>query len=263
MSDPIRGSVIVTGSGGTGCGRAIVRCFASRGAPVVVSDIDEAGGLETVRLAQASGGRASFFRADVRDAEQVRALVEFGTRTFGPLAVFVNDASGPPFRPDAPLENWDEIVATELIGTMHGTLAAIEAMRRGTGGAIVNIASTSALPHGRESRGVPAYDAAKAGIIRLTTSLAWLAEAHGIRVNCLAPGWIATDGPRSYWESLTPDERARRGVPSRLLPVAGVADEVCRIALDDSLAGRVLVWSSEDDRPRLVRWGDPGYNDAE
>jgi NAD(P)-dependent dehydrogenase (short-subunit alcohol dehydrogenase family) len=81
-------------------------------------------------------------------------------------------------------------------------------------------------------------------------------------VNCLAPGWIATDGPRQYWESLTPAERAERGVPSRLLTVDEVANAVVRLANDRSVAGRVLVWWSED-APRLVRWGDRGYREFE
>ena len=132
-------------------------------------------------------------------------------------------------------------------------------MRRVGGGAVVNIASISGLWHGRRTPGVvPAYDVAKMGMIRLTTTLAGLAESDGIRVNCLAPGWIATDGPRQYWESLTPAERLERGVPSKLLSMAQVCDAVVRLATDTSLAGRVLVWWSEDE-PRLIQWGDRGY----
>ncbi len=79
-------------------------------------------------------------------------------------------------------------------------------------------------------------------------------------MNCLAPGWIATDGPRQYWESLTPAERVERGVPSRLLTVDQVSEAVMRLANDASLAGRVLVWWS-DDTPHLIEWGDRGYRD--
>jgi NAD(P)-dependent dehydrogenase (short-subunit alcohol dehydrogenase family) len=135
-------------------------------------------------------------------------------------------------------------------------------MRRSGGGAVVNIASISALWHGRKTPGgLPGYDVAKAGVIRMTTRLASLAETDGIRVNCLAPGWIATDGPRQYWESLTPSERVERGVPSRLLTTDQVADAVVRLAEDVSLAGRVLVWWSED-APQLIQWGDRGYRDV-
>jgi len=250
--------VVVTGAGGSGCGRAIANRFARDGAAVVVSDINDAGGHETVRLIEREGGRAVFQRADVRDEREARELVAFGERTFGRVTILVNNASAP-FRPGEPLEHWTDTVHTDLLGSMFCTRAAIDAMRRAGGGAIVNIASISALWHGRGTPGgAPAFDVAKAGLIRLTTTLASLATTDHIRVNCLAPGWIATDGPRQYWESLTPAERLERGVPSRLLTTDQIADAVVRLATDTSLAGRVLVWWSEDS-PRLIRWGDRGY----
>jgi NAD(P)-dependent dehydrogenase (short-subunit alcohol dehydrogenase family) len=251
-------TAIVTGSGGTGCGRAIAVRLADEGAAVVVTDLNEPGGLETVALIQSRGGRTAFRRADVRDEREVRDLVAFAEQTFGSVATLVNNASGP-FRPGLEMEYWAETVQTELLGAIHTTRHAVDAMRRGGGGAIVNVASISALWHGRKMPGgAPAYDAAKAGVIRLTTALASLAESDGIRVNCLAPGWIATEGPRQYWESLTPEQRLERGVPSRLLAPAQIAEAVLRLATDESLAGRVLFWWSED-APQLIEWGDRGY----
>jgi NAD(P)-dependent dehydrogenase (short-subunit alcohol dehydrogenase family) len=254
-------TAIVTGSGGTGCGRAIAMRLASLGASVVVTDIDDAGGRETVRLITDEGGRATFVRADVRDEHQVRHLVVVAEETFGDVGVLVNNASGP-FRPGFEMDHWANTAQTEFIGALHATRYAVEAMRRHGEGAIVNIASISALWHGRKTEGgAPVYDAAKAGVLRLTTGLASLARADNIRVNCLAPGWIATDGPRQYWESLTPEERRRRGVPARLLTTAEIAGAVIRLATDDTLFGRVLLWWS-DDAPQLIEWGDRGYHDA-
>lgn len=250
---------VVTGAGGTGCGRAIAARLARDGGAVVVADINDAGGRDTVRAIEAEGGRAAFFRADVRDEQAVRDLIAFCERTFGGLTVLVNNASAP-FRPAEPLDHWMDTVQTDLVGAMFATRSAIDAMRRSGGGAIVNIASISALSHGRGSP-APAYDIAKAGMIRMTTALASLADAENIRVNCLAPGWIATDGPRQYWESLTPAERLERGVPSRLLTTDEVGDVVVRLVADGSLAGRVVQWWSED-VPRLIQWGDRGYCDS-
>jgi len=249
-------AVVVTGAGGNGSGRAIARRFAHDGAAVVVCDINETGARETVRQIEAAGGRAAFCPADVRVEAQVRKLVGFAEETFGALAVLVNNASAT-FHPGEPLEHWSETVATDLLGTMYGTRLAIDAMRRGGGGAIVNISSISALWHGRE-RPAPAYDAAKAGVLRLTTGLAWLHPEANIRVNCLAPGWIASEQVRAYWEPLTAEQRKQRGAPSKLLELAQVADAVARLAADESLFGRVLVWWSEDE-PRLIPWADPGY----
>jgi NAD(P)-dependent dehydrogenase (short-subunit alcohol dehydrogenase family) len=253
-------AVIVTGAGGTGCGRSIAARFATGGSAVVVSDIDEAGGRSTVDQIERSGGQATFFRADVRHESQVRDLVSFAEKTCGGVRVLVNNASAA--SGGEGLDSWMDPVETDLLGALHATRWAIEAMRRSGGGAIVNIASISALWHGRKTPGgIPGYDVAKAGMIRMTTRLAPLAETDGIRVNCLAPGCIATDGVRQYWESLTSAERAERGVPSRLLTPAQIAEVVGRLAEDRSLAGRVLVWWSED-APRLIEWGDRGYRNS-
>lgn len=261
-ADERRRVVIVTGAGGTGCGRAIAARFARDGAAVVVSDLNESGGRETVRLIESRGGRAAFVPADIRDASQARDLIAYGERTFGGVSVLVNNASATHDTGEE-LERWIECLQTDLIGTMHATRWAIEAMRRGDGGSIVNIASISALWHGRKTPGgLAGFDVAKAGMIRLTTRLGGLVRKDGIRVNCLAPGWIATDAPRKYWESLTPAERAERGVPSRLLTTDQIASAVVRLANDESLAGRVLVWWSED-APRLIEWGDRGYRECE
>ena len=258
MNDRSNQVVIVTGAGGTGCGRAIAARFARDGAAVVVSDINDAGGHETVRLIERDGGRAVFQRADVGVDGDARELVAVAERTFGRVTILVNNASAP-FRPGEPLEHWLDTFQTDLLGAVFCTRAAIDALRRAGGGAIVNITSISALWHGRRFGGAaPAYDAAKAGLLRLTTGLAALAESDGIRVNTLAPGWIASDGPRQYWESLTPQQRLERHVPATLLTPAQVAEAVVRLARDTSLAGRVLVWWSED-TPRLIEWGDRGY----
>jgi NAD(P)-dependent dehydrogenase (short-subunit alcohol dehydrogenase family) len=249
--------VVVTGAGGIGCGRSISARFASDGAAVVVSDINETGGLETVREIERTGGHASFFRADVRSESQMKELVSFAEGTFGGLSVLVNNASAP--HGSAEIESWTNAIETDLLGAIYATRWAIEAMRRGTGGAIINIASISALWHGRKTPGgIPGYDVAKAGMIRMTTRLASLAETDGIRVNCLAPGWIATDEVRHYWESLTPAERLVRGIPAQLLTTDQISDAVVRLAQDQSMYGRVLVWWSED-APRLIEWGDRGY----
>jgi NAD(P)-dependent dehydrogenase (short-subunit alcohol dehydrogenase family) len=251
-------AVIVTGAGGDGSGRAIARRFAREGAAVVVCDLNEPGARETVQQIEAAGGRAAFYSADVRAEEQVRALVGFTEQTFGSLAVMVNNASAP-FHPDEPLEHWFETIQTDLLGAMYGIRAAIDALRRGGGGAIVSMSSISALWHGRDHP-APSYDAAKAGVLRLTTALGWLGEKENIRVNCLAPGWIASAQVRAYWEPLTPEERRQRGAPSRLLELDQVADAVLLLATDESLYGRVLVWWSEDE-PRLIPWADPGYRE--
>jgi NAD(P)-dependent dehydrogenase (short-subunit alcohol dehydrogenase family) len=131
-------------------------------------------------------------------------------------------------------------------------------MRRRGGGAVVNIGSTSSLGHGRKHSPSPAYDAAKAGVIRLTTALGWLRDQEGIRVNCLVPDWVATPEVSAYVDSLTPEQRKQQGVPEVLLTVDQISDAVVRLITDESLAGRVMVWWCGQPL-RLIPLGDPGY----
>ena len=261
MAKPER-SAIVTGSGGGGSGRAIARRLAREGFAVAVSDIDDEGGRETVTLIERDGGRAAFCRADIAKDEDVRRLTAFA-ETLAPLGVLVNNASSHAFDHEKPLDGWALQVEVDLLGAMSTIRHAISAMQRAGGGAIVNVASISALWHGRkQGAGLPAYDAAKAGIIHLTSGLARLAKSDNIRVNCLCPGWIATHGPLEYWQSLTPQQRLANGVPAKLLTPEQIAEAVLRLATDETLAGRILLWWSED-VPRLIAEADRGYHDAE
>lgn len=250
---------IITGAGGGGSGRAIAKRIARDGGCVVVSDINDDGGAQTVSEIASAGGRAVYRRADVRHDEQVRELVAFTERTYGDLSVMVNDASGPEYRPDLPLDFWNAIVETELLGAMYGIRHARAAMLKHGGGAIVNISSTSALEHGRlRPGGSPAYDAAKAAVLHLTTMLRLLGETEGIRVNCVVPHWVASPGPKEFFDSLTPQQRREQGVPDVLVTLEEMADAVVRLATDERLAGRALIlWGGR--KPALIPVGDPGY----
>ena len=252
---------IVTGAGGEGSGRAIALRFARRGAAVVAADIQKDGARETARQIEAAGGRAIPFHVDVRDEREVRAMIAQAEGTYGGLDVLVNNASALPGGNDS-LDRWAESIETDLRGAMYGTRLAIDAMRRHGGGAIVNVGSTSALAHGRtKPGGFVGYDVAKAGVMRLTTRLAGLAASDGIRVNCIVPHWIGVPHVQQYFDSLTAEERAARGVPARLLSLEEIADAVEYLATEDTLAGRLLVlW---DDGPELIRWGDRGYAAAD
>jgi NAD(P)-dependent dehydrogenase (short-subunit alcohol dehydrogenase family) len=247
---------IVTGGGGAGSGRAIARRFAREGAAVVVADVDETGGRQTVRSIEAEQGRAAFCAADVASDADVRALFEFTERTYGRLDVLVNDASK--VHQGEPLEYWLETLQVDLAGAMRCILAAVPAMQRRRGGAIVNLGSTSALGYGRRAGPWPAYDAAKAGIMHLSAALAVLHTSHGVRVNCLVPDWVATPEVTEFVERMTPGERLAGGVPDVLLSVDDVAGAVVRLATDEALTGRVLVWWCGEP-PRFIRREDPGY----
>lgn len=248
---------IVTGGGGAGSGRAIALRLAREGSLVVVSDIDEAAGAETVRQIEAGGGRAAFCKADVGVEDDVHALFAFVEQKHGGLDVLVNNASGTSHLTGL-LENWFELIRVDLMGPVHATFHAVEAMRRRGGGAIVNIGSTSALGHGRKHSQWPGYDVAKAGVMRLATTLAPLDKLYGIRVNCLVPNWVASPEVKAYWDSLTPEQRKAGDVPEKLTTCEEIADAVLRLSTDETLAGRLMIFWSSGEAPRFIPWGDPG-----
>jgi 3-oxoacyl-[acyl-carrier protein] reductase len=254
-------TAIVTGSGGPGCGRAIARRLAREGASVVVTDIDEAGARQTLSVIEATGGRAALWVANVAVEAEVRALIAFAESTFGGLDIVVNNASGPGYHPEAPFEHWIETIQTDLFGAIYMTLHSLDGMRRRGGGAIVSMGSVSAIGHGRQHAEVPGYDVAKAGVIRLTTTLARL-QRENIRVNCLVPGWIASPEVQGYVDSLTPGQRRQRGVPNTLITTDQIADAVVELATNETLAGRVMVWWNDQPR-RLIPAGDQGYERLE
>jgi NAD(P)-dependent dehydrogenase (short-subunit alcohol dehydrogenase family) len=249
--------VIVTGAGGGGCGRAIALRLAHEGCSVVVNDIQEPGGEETVRIIKSDTGRAEFFQADVSNESEVKALIEFAEKTYGGLDILINNASEP-YRPQGLLDNWFNALRVDLHGPMFAILHAVPAMRKRGGGAIVNMGSTSAIGHGRKHSKSPGYDVAKMGLIRLTTTLAPLQASDRIRVNCLVPAWIASHEVQTYVDSLTPEQRKEQAVPHPLLTLDQIATAVVQLATDETLAGRILVYYNGES-PHLIPVGDPGY----
>jgi 3-oxoacyl-[acyl-carrier protein] reductase len=225
---------LVTGAG-AGIGRAVARRLGAEGYRVLVVDVDEAGGRATVEAIEAAGGSASFARFDVtREAEAMVASA-------GPdLAVLVNNAGGYSFPvfPDAPVEHSWAAVDLNLRAPMLAIHAAVPVLERRGGGAIVNVASAAGL--GLAPYGGPEYAVGKAGLIRLTATLASLA-GRGIRVNCIAPYTVATEGVLgAIAEYEARGEPPSPDLAGTLLSLDEVADAVLGLVRDGPLAGRVV-----------------------
>ncbi len=182
---------LVTGAS-SGIGRAIALVLAREGAKVVVSDMNEDGGRETVDLVARQGGDALFVKANVAEPSDMEKLVAQTVNRYGALHVACNNAGvGGDTVPtaDYPLEEWNRVIAINLSGVFYGMKYQIPAMLNSGGGSIVNIASILGAVGFATA---PAYAAAKHGVVGLTQTSALEYSARGVRVNAVGPAFIHT-----------------------------------------------------------------------
>ncbi|MBZ0138488.1 MAG: SDR family oxidoreductase, partial [Pseudorhodoplanes sp.] len=186
----LEGKVAIVTGAGSGMGEAIAHTFAREGARVAVLDVDEANGG---RVAGAIGGHARFVRCDVANKADIDAAVAATDRAFGRLDILINNAGvshvNKPLL-DIGEAEFERVFAVNVKGVFLFAQAAVPLMRRGGGGAIVNIGSTAGL---RPRPGLSAYNATKGAVHNLTRTLAVELAPDKIRVCAIAP--VATDTP--------------------------------------------------------------------
>jgi len=208
-------SALVTG-GATGIGKEICRVLGQHGARVTMVSRKEENLVAAVAELRAEGIDCRHDVADVRDAEAVRRVVDTAIEAYGPLDLVVNNAAGNFPVPISMLSpnGFKAVVDIDLLGTYNVTKAAFEASLREHGGQIVNISA----PFEMKGVSLQAHvGAAKAGVDSLTRTCAVEFGPYGVRVNAVAPGFIAgTEGVRRFAEATGSDPEARSEASSPL-----------------------------------------------
>jgi NAD(P)-dependent dehydrogenase (short-subunit alcohol dehydrogenase family) len=225
----LTGKVAVITGAASGIGRAAAELFAREGAVIVAADMDDAAGQALADDLGAKDCTCAFVHADVSRDADVQAMIHVALAEYGRLDVLFNNAGiegeqAP--TADATLENFDRVTSINLRGVFLGCKYGIGAMLRTGGGSIVNNASVAGLVG---FAGIPAYCAAKGGVVQLTRTAALEYATQGVRVNCLCPGVIDTPMVQRF----THDNEQAKAQMEQLEPVGrmGSPREVAELAL--------------------------------
>jgi len=231
MAAELKDKVAVVTGGTRGIGWSIARALVREGASVFVCGRDARRVEAAVEELRNNGGRADGLAADVRRYEDCRRLIAAATEGFGGLDILVNNAGVGVFKPvdQISVEEWDEVIGTNLSGVFYCSREAIPWMRRRGGGYIFNISSLAAI---NPMPGGAAYNASKFGLNGFTEAMMQDVRYDGIRVSTIMPGSVDTDfaaqpgsKKRETWK-LTGDDIARAIVDLYKYPKSSLASRI-------------------------------------
>ncbi|MEE2889944.1 MAG: glucose 1-dehydrogenase [Planctomycetota bacterium] len=220
---------LITGAA-NGIGKETSLLFATEGARVVVTDVDEDAGVKVVNEITDSGGEAIFCHGDVSSADDCKQMIQSCEDQFGRLDVLFNNAGimlsddGDAVTTDE--EIWDQTMNVNLKGVFFGCKYGIPAMRRSGGGSIINTASFVAVLGAATPQ--LAYTASKGGVLALTRELSVIHAREGIRVNALCPGPLKTEMLMNFLDS---EEKKQRRLVHVPMGRFGEAKEMAQAAL--------------------------------
>ena len=229
------GKVAVVTGATSGIGMETALLFGREGAVVVVAGRRQQAGEQVARAIEAAGGKARFVQTDVTQEQSVRSLIDSTVETFGRLDILFNNAGGSTPRDNSvvqvPIDEFWRAISLDLFGTFLCSRMAIPHMIAGGGGSIINSASIVAMIGVRKRA---AYSASKGGVVALTRSMAVEFAEHGIRVNAVVPGIVATDRIKSFIENEPTIAAQVARYPLGVAEPEDVARTVLYLASDDS-----------------------------
>jgi NAD(P)-dependent dehydrogenase (short-subunit alcohol dehydrogenase family) len=210
--------IMITGAG-SGLGREIALRWARDGWQLALSDVNDAGLQETLRLVRAAGGDGFIQRCDVRDYSQLTAFAQACEQKLGGIDVIVNNAgvASGGFFDELSLEDWDWQIAINLMGVVKGCKAFLPLLEKSKG-AIINIASMAALMQGPAMSN---YNVAKAGVVALSESLLVELRQQEIAVHVVCPSFFQTNLLDSF-RGPTPAMKAQVGKLLESSPISAV-----------------------------------------
>ncbi len=223
-SFPMQNRMMITGAG-SGLGREIALRWAREGWQLALSDVNEAGLLETLQLVRDAGGDGFTQRCDVRDYSQLTAFAQACEEKLDGIDVIVNNAgvASGGFFGELSLEDWDWQIAINLMGVVKGCKAFLPLLEKSKG-KIVNVASMAALMQGPAMSN---YNVAKAGVVALSESLLIELKMHEVSVHVVCPSFFQTNLLDSF-RGPTPAMKAQVGklLESSPISAADIADYI-------------------------------------
>jgi NAD(P)-dependent dehydrogenase (short-subunit alcohol dehydrogenase family) len=235
-------TAIITGAG-SGIGRGIAEKYAGEGANVILIDLNEEGAQETKAIIEEAGGTARCYgKTDVTDYDAMREARDQAVNEFGTLDVMVNNAGIVIYGNilDSKLEDWRKVIEVNLEAVYMGSKLAAEVMSEQNSGRII---STSSIQSFMTTSRVGAYNAAKAGVVGLTKSMAVELAPYNILVNAIAPGAIKTgmSSAEDGTDETETEDFKENYLKKRRIPLG-------RAGVPSDIAGTALFLASDDCR---------------